>query len=82
MPDENIDNRFTNILSIEIYDNNIYVLSPNCLFKYDIKKKQYNPITNEKINSILESDTFTIMTLYKDNLYLGTEFNGIFVYNN
>lgn len=81
LADENIDNRFTNILSIEIYDNNIYGLSPNCLFKYDIKKKQYNPITNEKINSILESDTFTIMTLYKDNLYLGTEFNGIFVYN-
>lgn len=65
------------IFSIEFYnDNEIYMISKNHLLKYDMVNKEYSIIKSLKEDSI-----FTALSLYEDTLYLGTEYDGIYIYN-
>lgn len=65
------------IFSLEFYNNNeIYMISKNHLIKYDIKNNQYT-----LINSLMNDTIFTALSLYKNIIYLGTEFDGIYTYN-
>ena len=65
------------ILSIEFYnDNEIYMISKNYLLKYDMINNEYSII-----KFLMEDTIFTTLSLYEDNIYLGTEYDGIYIYN-
>ncbi|WP_122639513.1 ligand-binding sensor domain-containing protein [Romboutsia sp. Marseille-P6047] len=68
---------YSKILSIEFYnDNEIYMISKNHLLKYDMINNEYSII-----KSLTEDAIFTTLSLYKDAIYLGTEYDGLYVYN-
>ena len=65
------------ILFIEFYnDNEIYMISKNYFFKYDMISDQYSII-----NFLIEDTIFTTLSLYEDTIYLGTVSDGIYIYN-
>lgn len=65
------------ILSIEFYnDNEIYMISSNHFLKYNLVKNEYRVI-----KSLTEGTIFTTLSLYKNTISLGTEHDGIYVFD-